>query len=66
MTPGDVAVLQENRARLEIPASVEIVADASLLAGSAVFETSRGEMDASIGTQLAEIERGFADVMRRR
>ncbi len=36
--------------------------DASLAPGSAIFETSRGELDASVDTQLAEIDRGFADL----
>jgi flagellar assembly protein FliH len=63
---GDMEMIQQNRARLEMPAGLEIVGDSSLRAGSAIFETSRGELDASVDTQLAEIDRGFADVMRRR
>jgi len=51
---------------LNFPPALEIVADASLQAGSAIFETSRGELDASINTQLAEIDRGLADVVRKR
>lgn len=66
VSPGDAALLQANRARLEMPDKLEIVADSSLGAGCVIFETSRGEMDASVDTQLAEIDRGFADVMRRR
>lgn len=62
----DAALLEQNRARLELPPRVEIVPDASLAAGSAIFETSRGELDASVDTQLAEIDRGFADILRRR
>jgi flagellar assembly protein FliH len=62
----DAALLQENRDRLNLPPAIEIVADASLQAGSAIFETSRGELDASINTQLAEIDRGLADVVRKR
>ncbi len=66
LSPQGAAMIEQNRARLQMPARVEIVADASLGAGSAVFETSRGELDASVDTQLAEIDRGFADIMRRR
>ena len=66
LSVSDAAVVRQNRARLELPDSVEIVPDASLTAGSAVFETARGELDASVGTQIDEIERGFADVLRRR
>jgi flagellar assembly protein FliH len=66
VSPNDAALLQQNRARLELPATLEIAADASLPSGSAIFETSRGELDASVDTQLSEIDRGFADVMRKR
>jgi flagellar assembly protein FliH len=66
VSPSDAAAIQEHRSRLELPLALEIVSDASLSPGSAIFETSRGELDASIGTQLAEIDRGFADILRRR
>jgi flagellar assembly protein FliH len=46
-------------------ASVEVVADASLERGDVVLETNRGNLDASIETQLREIELGFADRFRR-
>jgi flagellar assembly protein FliH len=62
----DAALLQQRREQLNLPHALEIVADGSLQAGSAIFETSRGELDASIDTQLAEIDRGLADVVRRR
>jgi len=64
--PADAALLQQRREELHLPHALEIVADGSLQAGSAIFETSRGELDASIDTQLAEIDRGLADVVRRR
>jgi flagellar assembly protein FliH len=41
--------------------SLEILADNSLRSGDLIFETRRGDLDASIETQLSEIERGFAD-----
>jgi len=66
VAPVDASAIQENRARLSLPPAVEILADASLAPGSAIFETSRGELDASVDTQLAEIDRGFADLVRRR
>jgi len=40
---------------------VEIVGDAGLELGAAVFETDRGNLDASVETQIQEIERGLAD-----
>lgn len=41
--------------------AIQVVADASLRAGDVLFETSSGELDASIDTQLQEIDCGFAD-----
>jgi flagellar assembly protein FliH len=66
LSPSDAGTLQQYRERLDLPPGLEILADSSLPAGSAIFETSRGDLDASVNTQLAEIERGFADVIRRR
>jgi len=66
IAPSDAAAMQENRGRLELPVGLDISPDASLTPGSAIFETSRGELDASVNTQLAEIDRGFADLIRRR
>ena len=66
VSPTDAEVVRENREPLRLPPAVEIVSDAGLARGSAIFETSRGELDASAATQLAEIERGFADVLAMR
>jgi flagellar assembly protein FliH len=66
LAPGDAQIVLDNRADLSLPAAVEVVADATLAPGSAIFETSRGELDVSTQTQLLEIERGFADLMVRR
>ncbi len=62
VSPADAELL---RRRVNLPAAIEIVADTSLERGAAIFETVRGHLDASVQTQLAEIERGFADVVRR-
>jgi flagellar biosynthesis/type III secretory pathway protein FliH len=40
---------------------VEVVADPAMSVGDLIIETTRGELDASVGTQLQEIARGFAD-----
>jgi flagellar assembly protein FliH len=45
--------------------AVEVVPDASREPGAVVFETQRGNLDASVESQLREIERGLADRMRR-
>ncbi|HYM09665.1 MAG TPA: FliH/SctL family protein [Bryobacterales bacterium] len=58
--PQDVqpvaAYLHEQRG-----ARIELIADAAIGRGGAVFETSQGRLDARVDTQLAEIERGLAD-----
>jgi flagellar assembly protein FliH len=66
VAPSDAAAIEQHRARLDLPKSLEVLADASLAPGSAIFETTRGELDASIDTQLSEIDHGFADIVRRR
>lgn len=63
LAPGDARVVLEQRAHLGIPQAVELRADAGLPPGSAIFETTRGELDLSVQTQLDEIERGFADLV---
>lgn len=60
--PEDVPGLERH---LAANAPLEVVADPSLERGAVVFETARGNLDASISTQLGEIERGFIDVLRR-
>ena len=40
---------------------VDLAADPALQRGDLLIETKRGDLDASIDTQLREIERGFAD-----
>jgi len=46
--------------------SIEITADGLLQPGGLLFETSLGELDASVETQLQEIERGFVDRLQLR
>lgn len=46
--------------------TIEVVPDSALEAGSLLFETSRGQLDASIPTQLDEIERGLTDRLENR
>jgi flagellar assembly protein FliH len=46
-------------------AAIEVAADPSGDPGAAVFETTRGNLDASVESQLSEIERGWADTLRR-
>ncbi len=46
--------------------AIEVVGDPSQARGGAFFEISRGALDASVDTQLREIERGLADELRLR
>jgi flagellar assembly protein FliH len=47
--------------RIGTRSAIEVSADAGLESGAIIFELSVGELDASIETQLQEIQRGFAD-----
>lgn len=46
-------------------AAVEVVADPGRRPGDVVFETGRGNLDASVDSQLQEIERGLTDRLRK-
>src|SRR5579883_3164219 len=61
----DAPLVAQHLDRMGLPRPVEVVADPGLGRGAAVLESSRGALDASVETQLAEIERGFADLVRR-
>jgi flagellar assembly protein FliH len=50
--------------RLGMSAAVRVVADPTLSRGSLLIDFPNGELDASVETQLAEIERGFVDIVR--
>src|SRR4051794_33088350 len=45
--------------------TIEVVPDGSRDPGAVVFETERGNLDASVESQLGEIERGLADALGR-
>jgi len=62
MAPQIRALLEKSAAR----GRVEVVADAAAAPGALVFETERGNLDASVETQLEEIERGLTDRLRQR
>ena len=59
--PEDAGQLAGRLAALGLPDQVEVVGDRSLERGSVILDTKRGQIDASVNTQLAEIENGFAD-----
>jgi flagellar assembly protein FliH len=47
-------------------AAIEVLPDPSLQRGGVTFEIGRGALDASVDTQLREIERGLVDEIRTR
>ncbi len=62
--PADAAVVEPMLTTIGAPQQLVVVADSALERGAAIFETTRGNIDASIQAQLSEIERGFADLRR--
>ena len=63
--PEDAPLVQQHLERMGLPQRVELIADPGLEPGAAILDSSRGALDVSVETQLAEIERGFADLVRR-
>jgi flagellar assembly protein FliH len=61
--PDHAATVTRCLAHMGAPQKIAVVADVSLEKGSAVFETGRGSLDASVETQLAEIQRGLVDLL---
>jgi flagellar assembly protein FliH len=64
--PSHAALVTELLRKHGTAQPVEVIADASREPGAAVFETERGNLDASVDAQLREIERGLTDCLRRR
>lgn len=62
--PSFVKTVRFQLESLKVPATVEIEADPALEPGDLVLETASGLLDATIDTQLREIERGFCDRLR--
>lgn len=58
--PDYKSKVAESLARLGAT-QVEVMADPAADRGAVVFETTRGNLDASVETQLREIERGLTD-----
>jgi len=61
MAPQMRALLEKSAAH----SVVEVISDSAREPGALIFETERGSLDASVETQLEEIERGLADHLRR-
>ena len=61
--PLDSPAIEKMLAASSGPRRLEVIADRTLERGGAIFETERGMLDASVTTQLSEIERGLADMV---
>jgi flagellar assembly protein FliH len=66
VSPEDQAAIQAGLDSLGLPRRIEVIGDRTLERGAALFETTRGTLDASLDTQLDEIERGFLELLDRR
>lgn len=64
--PEQEAVLRRCLGQPGTARNIEILPDAALERGALIFETARGNLDASVETQLCEIERGLTDRLQRR
>ncbi len=62
--PDDAALVKRFLDEAAGRAPIHVYADPALERGACIFETSRGDLDASIETQLAEIQCGLADRIR--
>jgi flagellar assembly protein FliH len=61
---GDAPMVRQFFDQMVLPQRVEVIPDAKLVPGGVMIESSRGLLDASVDTQLSEIERGFADLVQ--
>lgn len=59
--PAGAEALKASLARAGAAPAIQIVPDPKLKTGDLLFETSIGDLDASVDTQLLEVERGLAD-----
>jgi flagellar assembly protein FliH len=63
--PDQEAALRSSLERFSNSQNIELLADPTLQCGDVLFETTHGTLDASIESQLREIERGFADRLKK-
>jgi len=63
--PDQEQAIRKSLERFSNSQKVELITDSSLQCGDVLFETAHGNLDASIDSQLGEIERGLADRLRR-
>lgn len=64
--PEDRETVAAYLGRIGSPQRIEVIPDPALERGALLLDCDRGQLDASVETQLEEIERGFADLLERR
>ena len=64
--PDQEQLVRATLTQLGRGSDIEVVSDAAQPRGGALFETGSGSLDASIETQLLEIERGLVDRLQER
>jgi flagellar assembly protein FliH len=57
-------LLRSSLEQFDRNAAIEVIPDPALARGGVTFEIGRGALDASVDTQLREIERGLVDQIR--
>lgn len=62
--PADAEMVRKHFERAERGERIEVQPDASLERGAVLFDTVRGSLDASVDTQLQEIQRGLTDLIQ--
>ena len=62
--PADAEAVKQHLERARTAGRFEVIPEPRLERGAAIFETSRGSLDASVETQLDEIQRGLIDRIR--
>ncbi len=62
--PEHAELVKKQLEQIGLPQRCEVLGDPALERGAAILETTHGSLDASVETQLFEIERGFADLVK--
>lgn len=65
LSPADAPLVKQYLDQMGLPQRVDVIADSTLERGALLLDSSRGTLDASIETQIDEVERGLADLVRR-
>jgi flagellar assembly protein FliH len=65
VNPAQAAMIKAALQKTATGGVIEVLPDAAREPGSVIFETQRGNLDASVESQLREIERGLTDCLRK-